>query len=84
MIAFELCQLGHQVVNATEAHRKRKPYLPPKACCTPTIKFLSAILDGKVRPPLFTPPLGHPSSPYLSPPPSHLPLASPTARRVSR
>jgi len=49
MINFELFQLGHQVVNATEAHRKRKPYLPPKACCTPTIKFLSAILDGKAR-----------------------------------
>jgi hypothetical protein len=25
MINFELFQLGHQVVNATEAHRRKKP-----------------------------------------------------------
>ena len=49
MINFELFQLGHQVVNATEAHRKRKPYMPPKTMVTPTIKFLAAILDGKAR-----------------------------------
>ena len=48
MINFELFALGNEVLKASECHRKGKPFnLTPMA--TPTIKFLSAILDGKAR-----------------------------------
>lgn len=49
VINFELFLLGSEVLKASEAHRKRKPYLAPKKMVTPTIKFLSAIFDGQAR-----------------------------------
>jgi hypothetical protein len=47
VINHELFNLGTEVLKATEQHKKKKPYQAPKAMVTPTIKFLSAILDGK-------------------------------------
>ena len=48
LINFELFALGNEVLKASECHQKRKPFkLTPMA--TPTIKFLSAILDGRAR-----------------------------------
>lgn len=48
LINFELFSLGNEVLKASECHRKGKPFkLNPMA--TPTIKFLSAILDGRAR-----------------------------------
>ena len=49
VINHELFSLGSEVVKASEAHRKGKPYAAPKSMVTPTIKFLSAIMDGKAR-----------------------------------
>ena len=49
VINHELFQLGGEVVKATEAHTKGKPYKSPHAMITPTIKFLSAIFDGRAR-----------------------------------
>ena len=48
-VNFELFLLGKEVLKASECHKKKKPYLSPKKMVTPTIMFLSAILDGKAR-----------------------------------
>ncbi|EOD38045.1 hypothetical protein EMIHUDRAFT_97942 [Emiliania huxleyi CCMP1516] len=48
MINFELFSLCSEVLKASECHRKGRPFkLTPMS--TPTIKFLSAILDGRAR-----------------------------------
>jgi len=47
VINHELFSLGHEVVKATEANKKGAKWGSPMA--SPTIKFLSAILDGRAR-----------------------------------
>eukprot|EP00908_Phaeocystis_cordata_P004527 Transcript_14904.p2 GENE.Transcript_14904~~Transcript_14904.p2 ORF type:complete len:177 (-),score=99.78 Transcript_14904:158-688(-) len=47
VINFELFSLGSEVIKATDCNKKGTKWGSPMA--TPTIKFLSAILDGKAR-----------------------------------
>ena len=49
VINNELSMIGHEVLKATEQHRKKKPYSPPQQLVTPAVKFLGGILDGTAR-----------------------------------
>ena len=46
LINFELHQLGHEVVKATEQHKKGKKYNAPTQLCMPAVQFLGTCFDG--------------------------------------
>ncbi|KAK3262660.1 hypothetical protein CYMTET_28492 [Cymbomonas tetramitiformis] len=47
LINFELTSLCTEVIIASEQHAKKKPYNPPKALVTDTIRFASATFQGR-------------------------------------
>ena len=49
VINWELSSLSLEVLKATAQHKKGKPYAPPKACVSPAIQFLMAIMTGRAR-----------------------------------
>lgn len=46
IINYELSNLATEINKATEAHRKKQPYSPPRQVTTEVIKFIGACLDG--------------------------------------
>jgi len=46
LINYELHQLGHEVIKATEQHRKKREYVPMKQLCLPAVQFLGSCFDG--------------------------------------